>query len=144
MQTAFYLLTLYPFFKWIIPKYLFLVQNLDHFDRSYTWCLGCSCFLHYFILWFLHLILLEQPGDIAAFFFLHNAFPVALTGFFLLRFRKCQTTCVYLSVFLCFWKRQCCHDFPLLQKKAAGISRGCRGLTVEHVNVFVDGVRVDG
>lgn len=64
MQTAFYLLTLYPFFKWIIPKYLFLVQNLDHFDRSYTWCLGCSCFLHYFILWFLHLILLEQPGTL--------------------------------------------------------------------------------
>lgn len=64
IQTAFYLVTVYPFFKWIVPKYSFIVQNLNQFDRGCTCFFGCSCVLNYVVVWMAHLAFFEGEGGI--------------------------------------------------------------------------------
>ena len=61
-QTALYLLTFYPFYRWVLPKYRYIIRNLDRFDRSYVRYFGLNCFLNDLMIWGLHLILLELSG----------------------------------------------------------------------------------
>ena len=64
VQTIFYLVTIYQFFKWIVPKYSFVVQNLEQFDRGCTWFFGCSCVLNYVVVWMAHLAFFEGEGSL--------------------------------------------------------------------------------
>lgn len=64
LQTAMYIVTLYPFFKWCAPKYMFILRNMQQFDKSSSTYFNLNCFLHFIVITFLNFVFLEERGSI--------------------------------------------------------------------------------
>ena len=64
LQTIFFVATLYPFFKWAVPKYLFILQNLERFGGGRTKYFNWNCFLHFLTVMALNIAFSQGNGSI--------------------------------------------------------------------------------
>lgn len=63
-QTALYAISSYPFFKWITPKYLTILQNLEKFDNGSVKYFHFTCLLHFIIVFILNLAFHQGEGSV--------------------------------------------------------------------------------
>ena len=64
IQTVLYAIILYPFFKYIAPKYLAILYNLKKFDQNCGKYFDLVCFLHVIMVMILNLAFFQGSGSI--------------------------------------------------------------------------------
>ena len=64
LQTALFAVTLYPFFKWVVPKYMFILQNIEKFGTGCAKYFNFNCFLHFVTILILNIAFYQETGSI--------------------------------------------------------------------------------
>lgn len=65
IQTGIYALTLYPLFKWAMPKFIFILQNLGKYNRQCVRYFNLNCILQSATMVVLNVVFLAEAGSIA-------------------------------------------------------------------------------
>lgn len=73
IQTGIYALTLYPLFKWAMPKFIFILKNLGKYNRQCVRYFNLNCILQSATIVMLNVVFLAEAGSpakiLAIFFF---------------------------------------------------------------------------
>ena len=73
IQTGIYVLTLYPLFKWAMPKFIFILENLGKYNRESVRYFNLNCILQSATMVVLNVVFLAEAGSpakvLAIFFF---------------------------------------------------------------------------
>lgn len=65
IQTGIYALTLYPLFKWAMPKFIFILENLGKYNRECVRYFNLNCILQSSTFVVLNVVFLAEAGSIA-------------------------------------------------------------------------------
>ena len=65
IQTGIYALTLYPLFKWAMPKFIFILENLGKYNRECVRYFNLNCILQSATIVVLNIVFLAEAGSIA-------------------------------------------------------------------------------
>lgn len=64
IQSALLLITMVPFYRWLVPKYVFINENLPAFDRHWFKYIILNSFLPFLSFTVLHLVLITEPSSV--------------------------------------------------------------------------------
>lgn len=70
LSSLIFLLTLPPFYKYLVPKYIFILQHPQSFGRYWTGYLICNGGLHFILLVALHVAFMQETGSLLKLFIL--------------------------------------------------------------------------
>lgn len=63
IQTGIYAVTLYPLFKWAIPKFIFILENLGNYNRECVRYFNLNCILQSATIVILNVVFLAEAGS---------------------------------------------------------------------------------
>ena len=63
IQTSIYALTLYPLFKWAMPKFIFILENLGKYNRECVRYFNLNCILQSATIVVLNVVFLAEAGS---------------------------------------------------------------------------------
>lgn len=64
IETVLFLVTAFPFYKWVVPKYIFVIENIGTFEKRWYQYIAVSNCLNFLLLVVLNAILIEQKASI--------------------------------------------------------------------------------
>lgn len=84
IQTGIYALTLYPLFKWGMPKFIFILENLGKYNKPVVRYFNLNCILQSATIVFFNVVFLAEAGSLAKILAIFFFFGTTILSYFMI------------------------------------------------------------